>query len=83
MSGRVAAAGVALPHGAGAQVRVTQQRIDERGLADARGAEHHRGPASAQVLVGQRGYALAGERRDHTDLDAGGDGTRGDALAIA
>ena len=82
VGGRVAAAGVVLADGAGPLPLGAQQGVDERGLADARRAEHDRGPARGQVVLGERGHAVAGERGHQADLDARGDGLGGDPLAL-
>ena len=74
MGGRVAAARVVVADRAGALALVPQQRVDERGLADARRAEDDGRPARREVVVRERRDAVAGQGRDGPDLDARRDG---------
>ena len=75
-------AGVVLADRAGALPLGAQQGVDERGLADARRAEHDRGAARREVVGGERRDAVAGERGHRADIDARRDGLGGDPLAL-
>ena len=82
VGGRVAAARVVVAHVARALAVVAEQRVDQRGLAHARRAEHDGRPARGQVVVREIGDAGAGQRRDDPHLDAGRDRLGGDAQAL-
>ena len=66
----VAAAGVVLADVARALAIVAEQRVDERGLAHARGAEHDGRPARGQVVVGEGGTPSPVSAEMSPDLDA-------------
>ena len=60
---------------------LAEQRVDERGLADARRTEHDRGPPGAQVRPEVRDV-VAGQRRQDDDRDARRDGLDGHEPAL-